>query len=149
MIRESEVMVYALGVDGSDVQTYTPQPRQPSGPRFPFPIPGGRGGRFPGGRFPYSPQISFPGGTWGRSGNEHVNEGALRAITDDTGGRTEIVRGFGDLPAATAHIADELSKQYYLGYNNGGKKDGKWHSIKVEVRNRHFTVRARKGYVAS
>src|SRR3954468_4475533 len=60
MIRESEVMVYALGVDGSDVQTYNPQPRQPQGPRFPFPIPGGRGGRFPGGRFPYSPQIGFP-----------------------------------------------------------------------------------------
>jgi len=149
MIRESEVMVYALGVDGSDVTTtYTPTPRQPSGPRFPFPIPGGRGR----GRFPFAPQISFPpigGGTWGRSGNEHVNEGALRAITDDTGGRTEIVRGFADLPAATAHIADELSKQYYLGYNNGGKKDGKWHDIRVDVRDRRLHVRARKGYVAS
>jgi Ca-activated chloride channel homolog len=149
MIRESEVMVYALGVDGNDVSTYTPQqPRQPSGPRFPIPLPRGRG-RFPG--FPFSPQIGFPpiGGVWGRAGNEHVNENALRAITDDTGGRTEIVRGFADLPAATEHIADELSKQYYLGYNNAGKKDGKWHAIKVEVRNRHYTVRARKGYVAS
>src|SRR3954468_6202355 len=117
MIRESEVMVYALGVDGSDVQTYTPQPRQPSGPRFPIPIPRGRG-RWPG--FPLAPQIGFPpiGGVWGRTGNEHVNENALRAITDDTGGRTEIVRGFGDLGAATQHLADELSQQYYIGYNN-------------------------------
>jgi Ca-activated chloride channel family protein len=148
MIRESEVMVYALGVDGSDVQTYTPQPRQPSGPRFPIPIPRGRG-RWPG--FPMAPQIGFPpiGGVWGRTGNEHVNENALRAITDDTGGRTEIVRGFGDLGAATQRLADELSQQYYIGYNNGGKKDGKWHAIKVDVRNRHYTVRARKGYVAS
>ena len=148
LIRESEVMVYALGVDGSDVQTYTPQPRQPSGPRFPIPIPRGRG-RWPG--FPVAPQIGFPpiGGVWGRTGNEHVNENALRAITDDTGGRTEIVRGFGDLGAATQRLADELSQQYYIGYNNGGKKDGKWHAIKVDVRNRHFTVRARKGYVAS
>lgn len=148
MIRESEVMVYALGVDGSDVQTYTPQPRQPSGPRFPIPIPRGRG-RWPG--FPFAPQIGFPpiGGVWGRTGNEHVNENALRAITDDTGGRTEIVRGFGDLGAATQHLADELSQQYYIGYNNGGKKDGKWHAIKVDVRSRHYTVRARKGYVAS
>ena len=152
MIRESEVMVYALGVDGNDVQTYTPQqPRQPQGPRWPFPLPGGRGGRFPGGRFPYSPQIGFPpiGGGWGRTGNEHVNEGALRAITDDTGGRTEIVRGFGDLGNATQRLADELSQQYYIGYNNGGKKDGKWHAIRVDVRDRHLTVRARKGYVAS
>jgi Ca-activated chloride channel family protein len=148
MIRESEVMVYALGVDGSDVQTYTPQPRQPSGPRFPIPIPRGRG-RWPG--FPMAPQIGFPpiGGVWGRAGNEHVNENALRAITDDTGGRTEIVRGFGDLGAATQRLADELSQQYYIGYNNGGKKDGKWHAIKVDVRNRRYTVRARKGYVAS
>jgi Ca-activated chloride channel family protein len=148
MIRESEVMVYALGVDGSDVQTYTPQPRQPSGPRFPIPIPRGRG-RWPG--FPIAPQIGFPpiGGGWGRTGNEHVNENALRAITDDTGGRTEIVRGFGDLGGATQRLADELSQQYYIGYNNGGKKDGKWHAIKVDVRNRHYTVRARKGYVAS
>ena len=148
MIRESEVMVYALGVDGNDVSTYTPQPRQPSGPRFPIPLPRGRG-RFPG--FPFSPQIGFPpvGGVWGRTGNEHVNESALRAITDDTGGRTEIVRGFADLGNATQRLADELSQQYYIGYSNGGKRDGKWHSIKVEVRNRHYTVRARKGYVAS
>src|SRR5258705_2867426 len=152
LIRESEVMVYALGVDGDDVSSLTPQPRQPSGPRFPIPIPRGRG-RFPGGRFPYAPQIGFPpigGGTWGRTGNEHVNENALRSITDDTGGRTEIVRGFGDLGAATQRLADELSMQSYIGYNNGGKKDGKWHAIKVDVRNnRHLTVRARKGYVAS
>jgi Ca-activated chloride channel family protein len=149
LIRESEVMVYALGVDGSDVQTYTPQPRQPSGPRFPIPIPRGGRGRWPG--FPYAPQIGFPpiGGGWGRTGNEHVNENALRAITDDTGGRTEIVRGFGDLGNATQCLADELSQQYYIGYNNGGKKDGKWHTIKVDVRSRHYTVRARKGYVAS
>lgn len=149
MIRESEVMVYALGVDGNDVQTYTPQPRQPNGPRFPIPIPRGGRGRWPG--FPLAPQIQFPpiGGGWGRTGNEHVNENALRAITDDTGGRTEIVRGFGDLGNATQRLADELSQQYYIGYNNGGKKDGKWHTIKVDVRNRHYTVRARKGYVAS
>src|SRR5438067_4059597 len=111
-IRESEVMVYALGVDGSDVSTTYSQPRQPTSPRFPIPLPRGRGGRFPGGRFPLmAPQIGFPplGGVWGRAaGNEHVNEGALRAITDDTGGRTEIVRGFGDLDSATERIADEL-----------------------------------------
>jgi len=151
LIRESEVMVYALGVDGDDVSTFTPQPRQPSGPRFPIPLPRGRG-RFPGGRFPFSPQIGFPpiGGVWNRGGSEHVNESALRSITDDTGGRTEIVRGFGDLGMATQRLADELSMQYYIGYNNGGKKDGKWHAIKLDIRNnRHLTVRARKGYVAS
>ena len=155
LIRESEVMVYALGVDGTAVSTYTPQPRRPNTPRFPIPIPGGRG-RFPGGRFPLgprlAPQIQLPpigGGTWGRTGSERVNEDALRAVTDDTGGRTEIVHGFGDLDAATEHIADELSKQYYIGYNSAGQKDGRWHAIKVELKDRRLQVRARRGYIAS
>ena len=155
LIRESEVMVYALGVDGTAVSTYVPQPRRPTTPRFPIPIPGGRG-RFPGGRFPLgpqlAPQIQFPpigGGTWGRTGSERVNEDALRAVTDDTGGRTEIVRGFSDLNAATEHIADELSKQYYIGYNSAGQKDGRWHAIRVELKDRRLLVRARRGYVAS
>jgi VWFA-related protein len=78
-----------------------------------------------------------------------VNADALRQITDDTGGRTEIVRGFGDLDGATARIADELSRQYYLGYASTGVKDGRWHAIKVEVKDRRLAVRARRGYVAS
>jgi hypothetical protein len=78
-----------------------------------------------------------------------VDAEALRRMTDDSGGRTEIVRGFGDLAGATARIADELSKQYYLGYASPGKKDGRWHEIRVEAKGRGLTVRARRGYVAS
>ena len=159
-IRESEVLVYALGVDGSsEMPTGGRQiTRPPSRPPIPFPFPGagGIGGR----RFPLvgmgGGQI-FGGPTGGggrrlpsRSIDERVNADALRQITDDTGGRTEIVRGFGDLDAATSHIADELSKQYYLGYARTGERDGTWHSIRVEVKGgRRYTVRARRGYVAS
>jgi hypothetical protein len=78
-----------------------------------------------------------------------VDGNALRRITDDTGGRTEIIRGFGDLAGATTRIADELSKQYYLGYISPGKRDGLWHEIRVEVKGRGLVVRARRGYVAS
>jgi hypothetical protein len=78
-----------------------------------------------------------------------VNASALRDMTDDSGGRTEIVRDAQDLNPATAGIADELSKQYYLGYPASGKKDGRWHSIRVQVRNAQYRVRARRGYVAS
>jgi hypothetical protein len=42
-----------------------------------------------------------------------------------------------------------LSKQYYLGYASTGKKDGRWHEIKVEVKDRRLAVRARRGYIAS
>ena len=60
-------------------------------------------------------------------------------------GRTEIVRGFEGLDGATARIADELSKQYFLGYTSSVNKDGRWHSIRVTVRDRNLTVRARRG----
>ena len=78
-----------------------------------------------------------------------MNPEALRDVTDDTGGRTEIVRGFGDLQAATARLADELSKQYSLAYSSTEERDGRWHPIRVEVRDRRFTVRARRGYTAT
>ena len=148
MIRESEVLVYALGVDGT-TRTVTrngPTVRMPLPIPFPFP-----GGRRPQGRIP--PIIGGgggnSGGAWSRSSGESVNADALRQITDETGGRTEIVRGFGDLDGATSRIADELSKQYYLGYASTGKRDGRWHTIRVEVKDRRYTVRARHGYVAS
>ena len=83
------------------------------------------------------------------SPGERVNADALRQITDDTGGRTEIVRGFEGLDDATGRIADELSKQYFLGYTSSANKDGRWHSIRVIVRDRNLNVRARRGYIAS
>lgn len=141
LIRESEVLVYTLGVDGTMTTTMR------TGPTIQLPIPM----PFPGRRQPRLPPIIIGGGggTRTRAAAERVNGDALRQITDDTGGRTEIVRGFGDLDGATARIADELSQQYYLGYASPGKKDGRWHAIRVEVKDRRLAVRARRGYVAS
>ena len=81
--------------------------------------------------------------------DDRVNVVALRELTDDSGGRTEIVRYARDLDPATENIADELSKQYSLGYPATGKADGRWHSIVVEVRGSAYRVRARRGYVAT
>jgi hypothetical protein len=93
------------------------------------------------------PQPPTSDGTW--NPEARVNESALRALTDDSGGRTEIIRAARDLDPATAGIADELSRQYYLAYPSPARKDGRWHDIRVEVRNPGYHVRARKGYVAS
>ncbi len=147
-IRESEVLVYAIGIDGeSEAPTYrrAPQPQQPRRPPIPFPFPvPGRGGR----TFPLL--LGAQGGGWRiNPGDDRVNVAALRDMTDDSGGRTEVIRDGRDLNPATASIADELSKRSYLGYQASGKKDGRWHTIRVEVRNGRYTVRARKGYVAS
>jgi VWFA-related protein len=147
-IRETETLVYAIGIDGTgESSTYQPPPRAPF-PR-PFPRPG------PFGTPPIVPSRPPSGGGGGggyrRGGmnDDRVNVVALRDMTDDSGGRTEIIRDPRDLNPATASIADELSKQYYLGYLSSGKKDGRWHSIRVELRNRTYRVRARKGYVAT
>lgn len=80
---------------------------------------------------------------------DRLNVSALREITDDSGGRTEIVRSSRDLDPATTSIADELSRQYYLGYPSTGHRDGRWHSIRVEVRDSALRVRARRGYLAT
>ena len=96
-IRESDVMVYAVGIDGSD----------------------------------------------------RLNVSALRGITDSSGGRTEVVRNARDLDRATESIAEELSNQYHFGYASPWERDNRWHTIRVEVRDRSLRVRARRGYVAT
>lgn len=152
MVRETEVLVYAVGIDGQGEPTFgggrgTPPVVRP--PTLPFPFPrggGGRGSPWPGG--------GMPGG--GRGGgrvtvgaDDRVNTGALRELTDDSGGRTEIVRDARDLDPATENIADELSKQYYIGYPSPGHRDGRWHTIRVETTRPGYTVRARRGYTAT
>jgi VWFA-related protein len=172
LIRESEVMVYAIGIDGQAEGTIfglppTTRAPLPPGPT-PSPFPGGRRPRGPGGvilpQMPESPtrqprwgglsqfQWPFPQGPTRRrmpAGDDRVNADALREITDDSGGRTEIVRSSRDLDPATASIADELSQQYYLGYDSTTEKDGRWHAIRVETRDKSLRVRARRGYIAT
>jgi Ca-activated chloride channel homolog len=153
LIRNSEVMVYAIGIDGQAETSTFGMPNPPPIRRpipMPIPIPGGRRPR--GGVI--LPQIQWPFPQGGsnrtmRTMNDRVDVNALREITDDSGGRTEIVRSARDLDPATASIADELSRQYYLGYSSTGKKDGKWHAIRVELRDPSLRVRARRGYIAT
>jgi len=154
LIRESEVMVYAIGIDGNAETTFGP-PAPTNFPPLPTPFPGGgRRPRGPGGvilpqfQWPF-PQPRGRGTVRMGGGDERVNVGALRDITDDSGGRTEVVRSARDLDPATANIADELSRQYYLGYSSTTEKDGRWHAIRVETRDKSLRVRARRGYIAT
>jgi Ca-activated chloride channel family protein len=74
---------------------------------------------------------------------------ALQRITAETGGRTEVVRDVAGLDAAVGRIATEFRQQYSLGYASSSVKDGRWHSIRVDVHKHRLNVRARRGYVAS
>jgi Ca-activated chloride channel family protein len=144
LIRETEVLVYAIGIDGSGSGsaqgTWSGQP--PVRLPFPFPFPGNRGG---GGWNRPQPRQS---GSRQGGANDAVNVEVLRAITDDSGGRTEVIRYANDLEPATASIADELSQQYSIGYIPPRAKDGRWHRIEVEVPGGRYLVRARRGYLA-
>ena len=83
-----------------------------------------------------------------RAINDRVNPFALREITTDSGGYTEVVRDSPELGPATARIAEELNHQYMLGYRPARPADGTYRSIRVRIAGRDHTVRTRRGYVA-
>ena len=151
LIRESETLVYAIGIEcGTNASLYPFQhpPFQQLGPiPIPLPFPPGRR-RWPS---PPPPRAVPPpqGRTSSQSCSDPVDRRALRDA-DRRQRRTCPDRSRSARPdRATAGIADELSQQYYLGYLSAGKKDGHWHAIRVELRNGAYRVRARRGYVAS
>ena len=156
MIRSTEVMAYAIGIDTSDGGSSwggpPPQPNYPPPqPRSPIPLPFPMPGRTrPAPPPPQGyPPPSSPGRNTSRGRlDDRLNVAALRDITDESGGRTEIVRFARDVEPATTSIADELSRQYSLGYASLARKDGQWHTIRLELRDSRYLVRARKGYVA-
>ena len=148
-IRESDVLVYALGVDGTARTESTRRQRPPIGLPIPDPFPWPRRAAAD----PACPRRSSAAERRALepyASGERVNGDALR----DADRRHR--RAHGDRARfrriwrrATARLANELSKQYYLGYSSTEPKDGRWHSIRVDVRDRKLNVRARRGYVAS
>ena len=63
-----------------------------------------------------------------------------------SGGRALFVDRSDQLGAPFAAIVEELSNQYMLGFEPA--RDGKWHTIDVQVPNTRYRVRARQGYKA-
>ena len=130
-IRESEMLVYAVGIDSAGESL------------------GQTIGQVLGRIILNSPRSGSSVPRTSRSGGgERLNEGVLRSITDDSGGRTEIIRNARDIDAATAGIASELSRQYFLGYSTSSPRDGRWHTLEVRVKRGNYTIRARKGFIA-
>ena len=142
LIQDSEALIYAIGIDGRSQRPSwmgRGSSVQPLSPRtFPFPVGG-------------QPTLQLPLGRnlSATRSEDKVNVTALRALTDRSGGWTEIIRNANDLEPATARIAHELNQHYYLGYPAASEKDGQWHVIRIEVRNSEYRVRARRGYTAS
>jgi Ca-activated chloride channel homolog len=91
------------------------------------------------------------GGLGGFGGNplgvERPDPGLPVIAADTGGGYFELTRA-DDLAETFKRVAEELHKQYALGFEPG-KLDDKSHKIKVRVTRDGMTVRARKSYVAS
>ena len=122
--QEEDVMVYAIGLEG----------HVPYGGRR-APTSGGRMGGFGGRR----------GG--GNMTAQKPDEG-LAKIAMETGGGYFELTNTKDLSSTFATVADELHRQYALGFTPA-KLDGKSHKLEVRLKRPELVARARKSYVAS
>lgn len=154
VIRESELLVYCLGISpGSGPMSENapyPAPYPRRGPTisfpFPFPLPGGGGSPQP----PQSPRRS-PGG--GPVNPDTVDMDVLNAFADASGGKAWLLSGnwsdsrANEVQRALDEIAAELRNQYSIGYYPSHPiADGKWHRIEIRAKNPSYHVRARKDY---
>lgn len=82
-----------------------------------------------------------------------IDEGALRKITDKTGGRAYFPRNERELREAFAQIQRDLREQYLLAYSPTNKnKDGSYRRIQIEIvspeLNKELKLNYRQGYFA-
>jgi Ca-activated chloride channel family protein len=134
--EEENVMVYAIGLAGSDSFAGGGHHNYPGGP-------GGRGG--------WGGHGGFGGGRGGYGGRPFAVESkpdeGLPKIAAATGGGYFELTSTTNLGSTFRRVADELHHQYALGFTPGAL-DGKWHTLTVRVNEPGALVRARKSYFA-
>jgi Ca-activated chloride channel family protein len=89
-------------------------------------------------------------GCWGiQSGTKAEKpDGGLRKIAEETGGGYMELQWRDGLDASFRRVADELHRQYVLGFSPE-KLDGKVHKLEIRVTRPGLIARARKSYVAN
>jgi VWFA-related protein len=156
-VRESELLVYCLGIAPSSSGSLTERSPSSSPPviggRTPFPFPGGPF-PFPGG--PGGTGRRRPGpraGGGGAAGLDTVDMDVLNAFADSSGGKAWLISGTwtegrgNQIEGILDEIASELRNQYSIGYYPSHPfQDGKWHRIEIRGKNPRYNVRARKEY---
>jgi VWFA-related protein len=77
------------------------------------------------------------------------DQSVAKRLTDETGGRMIIVRSEKNLEQAFDQISEELRSQYTVGYTPTNKKhDGSYRKIRLETKNKDYSVLTRRGYYA-
>ena len=84
----------------------------------------------------------------GLRGREGLSVRELSAIARMTGGAYFELQPVDDVGATMQRVADELHRQYVLGFTPQSLDD-KVHQIEVKVARDDVTVRARRSYIAS
>jgi VWFA-related protein len=154
-IREAEefdALAYSVAYDTSETMGNSPGQSQR------LPLPGGRGGIIFGSPFPRWPMPGPGGGRGGRGGgpggsNDEDYRRAnqyLHDLADKTGGRYYRGDSLQNISDAFAQIADELRRQYSLGYYPKTMAEaGQRRQIKVRVNQPNMVVKARDSYIYS
>jgi len=77
------------------------------------------------------------------------DQSTAKRLTDETGGRTIVVRSEKNLEQAFDQISEELRSQYTVGYTPTNKAhDGSYRKVKVELKNKEYSALTRRGYYA-
>jgi VWFA-related protein len=97
------------------------------------------------------PRGSMPGrggfGGFGGFGGGGGPDPGLSQIAEGTGGGYFELRRSDDLAATFARVADELHRQYVIGFVPA-KLDGRTHKLEVRINRPGMKARARKQYYA-
>lgn len=151
-LDESDTVIYPVFYETENFRA------RPVRDRFPFPGRRGRGGMgwprggggWPGGQRRGGGRGGPGGGN--RPDTQRQNEMAsefLQELADTTSGRF-FQEKVADLPDVFRQIADEMKRQYLIGYYPGEQPGaGTVHTIKVEVERPNTVVRSKKTYRTS
>jgi Ca-activated chloride channel family protein len=97
-------------------------------------------------RFEAPSPMRMPGGTMRE---KNLGERILKVFSDWTGGEAYFPSSLGELDEIYARIAEELRRQYSLGYYpNNQAQNGKWRKIEVKLKKKDLQARTKKGYYA-
>jgi len=137
---DHDVMLYTIGF--SRVETYRVAAPLPPGPQPPIVLP----------RPPQFPPRGRPLEQWGRrtiTRNKVTppHPGLEKMAAESGGGYFALETSVG-LDAIFARVAEELHRQYWLGFTPE-TRDGRVHRLEVRVRRSGLTVRGRRDYVAA
>jgi VWFA-related protein len=142
--EELDALIYPVSYDTRDGLGSIGGPQQ-------IPLPGGRGGIIIGTPFPRMPGPTGGGRGGGTTQGEYRRASAyLSELAQKTGGRVYNGNSQVGLSQAFAWVAEELRRQYSLGYYPSPRgQEGQRRQIKVRVNQPSLVVSARDSYIYS